>query len=543
MANNHWTNTKVEQLHGKSLYSLGNNLYVREKSGGRKYYVFIYRQRTGKRRGKKEEMTYGRTTKLDIKDAQQWAQQQNTLIADGYDPKIQKKVDRQTAEKVARTHMTFAEAMKEYIASKTDPKDPERWGEDCTNQMLRIEERILSFPPVEPNYGAISERIEFPSDRLKLSTSLVSDPDTILHAGGRILNVIKIEAPVMALRFRDLMKGTMAWAKKARCYSSTNPFDPALEDSEITTLAPIRHSSKPHPGWHHREMPRLYKLLFTAETDSANGGLWTTAQAAKATGRERYVILNDITSNPPRIPAVGRANVGKTSTYLVKPTDVAKRYEIKNPNAEPNFGVEHLALPLIRFLLLTAVRFSEANEMSFDEINWTARTWTIPAKRLTPAERRKPLRPGKTAIEHVVPLSPPAYDILKHRLAQKHKNNPLVFVHGPPLTGSDYHIGDPLTDACVRRHLRKATGDPFITIHSFRRNCRSFAKERGYSLEVRRMILGHATGNEVDGTYEGDAQCPEICRELLEAWAKYLGALPTSPNIRSLDEKRRASNA
>jgi integrase len=536
MANNDWTNTKVAKLSGKSLYSLGDNLCIREKSGGRKYYVFIYRQRTGKRRGKKEEMTYGRTTKLDIKDAQQWAQQQNTLIADGYDPKIQKKVDRQTEEKVARTRMTFAEAMREYIASKTDPKDPERWGEDGTKQMLGIEERILAFPPVEPNYGALSERIEFPSDRLKLSTSLVSDPDTILHAGARILNIIKIEAPVMALRFRDLMDGTMGWARRARCYQSSNPFN--KEDGEITTLAPIRHSSKPHPGWHHREMPRLYKLLCAAETNSGHDGWWTTAQAAKATGRERYVILNDIRYR--RIPAI-QADIGKTSTYLVKPADVAKRYEIKNPNAEPNFGVEHLALPLIRFLLLTAVRFSEANEMSFDEINWTARTWTIPAERLTPAGRRKPLRPGKTGIEHVVPLSPPAYDILKHRLAQRHKNNPLVFVHGPPLTGSDYHIGDPLTDACVRRHLRKATGDLFITIHSFRRNCRSWAKERGYSLEVRRMILGHATGNEVDGTYEGDAQCPEICRELLMAWAKYLGALP--PSVVSFAEKRRAINA
>jgi len=71
----------------------------------------------------------------------------------------------------------------------------------------------------------------------------------------------------------------------------------------------------------------LYKLLDAAETDSGHGGLWTTAQVAKATGRERYVILNDIRSG--RIPAVERANIGKTSTYLSKPVDVVKRYEIK----------------------------------------------------------------------------------------------------------------------------------------------------------------------------------------------------------------------
>jgi len=72
MANNHWTNTKVAQLHGKHLYSLGDNLCVREKSGGRKYYVFVYRQRVGDRRGKKVEMTFGPTAKLDIRAAQEW---------------------------------------------------------------------------------------------------------------------------------------------------------------------------------------------------------------------------------------------------------------------------------------------------------------------------------------------------------------------------------------------------------------------------------------------------------------------------------------
>src|SRR5262249_2446511 len=80
MANNDWTNTKVAKLSGKFLYSLGDNLCVREKSGGRKYYVFIYRKRLGKDRGKKAEMTRGRTTEVDIKEAQEWAQRQNKLI-------------------------------------------------------------------------------------------------------------------------------------------------------------------------------------------------------------------------------------------------------------------------------------------------------------------------------------------------------------------------------------------------------------------------------------------------------------------------------
>jgi integrase len=515
MPKNRFTNRKVAQLHGKSLYGLGNNLYVREKSGARKYFVFIYRQRIGNDRGKKVEMTFGPTAKLDIRDAEEWAQQQNALIAKGIDPRTHKIVEHQAAEKAARARKTFGQVAKEYIEGKTDPTDPKRWGDDCTKQMKQIRDRILETP---------------------LGKLLVTDPDAIQLAGADVLNSVAKEAPVMALRFRDLMFGAMDLARRQRCYQGANPF---ATDGDINQLAPIRHSSKPHPGWHHRELPRLYKLLCAAETDCGHDGLWTTAQAAKATGRERYVILNDIRYG--RIPPVERANIGKTSTYLLNPADVKKRYEIKNPNPEPNFGVEHLAIPLLRFLLLTAVRFSEANELPWDEINWSNRTWTIPAERT------------KKKIEHVVPLSPPAYEILGRQQARG-LDNRCVFVHGPSLTGSDYHVGEPLTDPCVRRHLRKATGDPFITIHSFRRNCRSWAKDRGYPLEIRRMILGHAVGNKVDGTYEADANCVEQCRRLLEDWANYLAGSPKSAKTRatlpkgSIDNivsisERRARNA
>jgi hypothetical protein len=325
---------------------------------------------------------------------------------------------------------------------------------------------------------------------------------------------------VMARRFRDFMFGTMQVAKQARCYQGDNPF---VKDGPIYTLAPIRHSAKPHPGWHHDEMPRLMKLLCAAETDCRHGGLWTTAETAKALGRDRYVVLNYIKKG--HLPAK-QTSYGKTCTYLIKPTDVAKAgFVIKNPNPEPNFGMEHLAIPVVRFLLLTAVRFSEANEMVWEEINWSARIWTIPAERT------------KMKIEHKVPLSPPAYEVLKRQRARG-VDSRYVFSRGPTLTGIDFHVGDPLTRESIISHLRKAIGDPFITIHSFPRNCRSWAKDRGYPMEIRRTILGHRVGNAVDGTYEVDAQCVEQCRELLEDWARYLTGRPSkSGNVVSRPSK------
>jgi len=145
-------------------------------------------------------------------------------------------------------------------------------------------------------------------------------------------------------------------------------------------------------------------------------------------------------------------------------------------------------------------------------------------------------------ITHVVPLSPLAYEILKRQQARA-IDSLLVFVHGPALTGSDYHVGEPLTDSCVRRHLRKATGDPFITIHSFRRNFGSWAKQHGCSLELRRTILGHAVGNKSDRTYEGDAEEIEGCREGLDKWAEYLAGPPKHRGRQQTEAAPRSKSA
>jgi len=267
-------------------------------------------------------------------------------------------------------------------------------------------------------------------------------------------------------------------------------------------------------------------LLVTAETDCGYGGLWTTAQAAKAIGRDRYSVLNAIKRG---LLSTKQANIGKTATYLIDPAELQKLYPITNPNAEPNFGEERLAIPLLRFLLLTSVRFSEANEMRWDEIRWIERVWIIPAERT------------KKGIEHVVPLSPPAYEILRRQQARG-IDSPYVFARGPSLTGVDFHLGEPLSSTCVRDHLRKISGDPFITVHSFRRNCRSWAKEKGYRLEIRRMLLGHAVGSRSDKTYEADAECVDLLRDLLEKWANFLNGPPPTDNVVSLPE-RRAANA
>jgi integrase len=505
MPNDHFTNRKVAELTGKRLHALGNNLYVRQKPDGRKYYVFVYRQRVGDRPGQKVEMAFGPTAKLDIRAAEEWAHQQNALIAKGIDPRAHKIKEKESQQHAALTRKTFTEVAEQYYAENTDPKNPKHWDEKTTTvQMGNIKKRILDHPT-------------------KIGDVLANNPELVQLKGAEIINSVAESAPVMALRFRDFLFGTMDLARDLRCYQGDNPFRP---DGPIKRMAPIHHTSKPRPGWHHKDAPRLMSLLRAAETDCGHDGLWTTAQAAKAIGRERFAVLNAIKAG---LLSAKQADYGKTATYLIDPAELQKLFPIVNSNAEPNFGEAHLALALLQFLLLTAVRFNEANHMVFDEIRWMERVWTIPAERT------------KKRIEHVVPLSPPAYEILKRQEARG-LDSPYVFARGPSLTGINFHFGKPLSGSCVLNHLHKASGDPFITQHSFRRNCRSWAKDRGYSIEIRKMILGHAVGNATDGTYEADAQCVDQCRKLLEEWANYLNGQPPSANVVSFTE-RRAINA
>ena len=423
MPNNHWTNRKVAELKGKTLYPLGNNLCVRaksRKSDARKYYVFIYRPRIGNRLGKKNELSFGRTDKLDIKDAQEWARKQLSLIAHKTDPKNHEKETWETAEKVALTHKTFREMTEIYVAKRTNPKDPKRWVPSTAEQMSRIKDRILATDIAEVHVDN-PELVQLKGVEIIKSVAARRLPTRGgAHTG-------REEAPVMAARFRDFLKGTMGQAKSLHCYSGENPFS---EEAGIDDLAPIPHTSKPHPGWHHRDLPRLYQLLLAAENECEHGGLWTTAQAAKAIGRDRAAVLGAISRG---LLSAKQANNGKTASYLIDPAELQKRYPIINPNAEPNFGEGRLALPLLRLIMLTGVRFSEANEMPRDEINWPDKIWIIPPDRT------------KKLIEHVIPLSPPAYEILRRQQARKIDSR-YVFARGPTLTGVDYHLGNPLTD-------------------------------------------------------------------------------------------------
>jgi integrase len=158
------------------------------------------------------------------------------------------------------------------------------------------------------------------------------------------------------------------------------------------------------------------------------------------------------------------------------------------------------AAKVVEFIALTAARTGEARFAMFEEIDYGARTWTIPAGRM------------KAGREHVVPLSDAAMAVVE--TMRQRATSPLMFEGGVN--------GRPVSDTAMTKALRLASPDKTATLHGLRSMFRDWAgEETDYAREIAEWSLAHQVGNAVERAYRrGDAL--EKRRQLLADWAKYL---------------------
>lgn len=154
----------------------------------------------------------------------------------------------------------------------------------------------------------------------------------------------------------------------------------------------------------------------------------------------------------------------------------------------------------VEFIALTAARTGEARGATFDEIDTTARTWTVPAARM------------KAGREHVVPLSDRAIAIVETMRQQATGD----FIFGGGVDGR------PISDTAMTKALRLASPDKTATLHGLRSMFRDWAgEETDVPREIAEWSLAHHVGNAVERAYRrGDAL--EKRRALMAAWATYL---------------------
>lgn len=159
---------------------------------------------------------------------------------------------------------------------------------------------------------------------------------------------------------------------------------------------------------------------------------------------------------------------------------------------------EGVAARALEFLILTAARTSEVTGARWNEIDWDARVWTVPAERM---------KAGKL---HRVPLSDRAIELLQK--LPREKGNAYIFAGGRKGTS----ISNMAMDA-VRRRMERED----FTVHGFRSTFRDWAAERtAYPNHVAEMALAHTIGNKVEAAYRrGDLF--EKRQRMMGEWADY----------------------
>jgi integrase len=189
-------------------------------------------------------------------------------------------------------------------------------------------------------------------------------------------------------------------------------------------------------------------------------------------------------------------------------------------------GRDGMGARALEFLSLTASRSQEVRGAAWDEIDFKAGIWTIPAARM------------KMDREHRVPLSDDAVALLG--AVPRHAGNPLVF---PAPRGGQ--LSDMTLSATMKRmHEDEVAADrtgfadraskrPAVP-HGLRSTFRDWVAERtNYPGDMAEVALAHKIGNAVEASYRrGDMI--EKRRAMMAAWADHLTGAPTAATVHVL---------
>jgi integrase len=150
---------------------------------------------------------------------------------------------------------------------------------------------------------------------------------------------------------------------------------------------------------------------------------------------------------------------------------------------------------LVRFLLLTAARRSEASRLTWDEVVGAA--WVLPP------DRNKVMHNSRAPTDLVRPLSPMALAVIE-KLPRIGKRGFVFTTNGQTPIGGFAKFKAQL-DALVLQELRKADPEakplPCWTLHDLRRTARSLMSRAGVSSDHAERCLGHVIGG-VEGIYD-----------------------------------------
>lgn len=154
---------------------------------------------------------------------------------------------------------------------------------------------------------------------------------------------------------------------------------------------------------------------------------------------------------------------------------------------------------VVEFIALTAARSNEARSMTWMEIDFAEKLWTIPAERM---------KAGKA---HEVPLTDRALQILKAQ--EQVRTSELVF--------EGEREGKPVSDTAMVKVFRTAgAGD--ATLHGLRSSLRDWAgDETDYPRDVAEAALAHTVKDKTEAAYRRGTALAKR-RAMMDEWETYL---------------------
>lgn len=201
-------------------------------------------------------------------------------------------------------------------------------------------------------------------------------------------------------------------------------------------------------------------------------------------------------------PFVGiRAARERTRARVLTDDEIRRLWAATAPGAE---RIEPSTRMALRLLLLTGARASEVCAASWSEFRTDDAEWTIPALRT------------KNGIEHTVPLSAPALEIIAE--AEAMRAGPWLL----PAPGREGHV---TPSGCIQALQQRILGDD-VVVHDLRRTVATGLQRLGIRLEVTESVLGHVGGSRagVVGIYQRH-DWHEEKRMALDAWASHIERL------------------
>jgi len=172
----------------------------------------------------------------------------------------------------------------------------------------------------------------------------------------------------------------------------------------------------------------------------------------------------------------------------------------------------------LEVLILTATRTSEVTGALWQEIDFDAGVWAIPADRM------------KADKEHSIPLSSRALEIIQQ--LYEVRTSEYIFQGG--------RVGKGLSNAAMDKLLQVSMKYD-VTVHGFRSTFRDWtAEETTYPNELCEMAMAHTIKNQAEAAYRrGDMLKKRM--QLMEDWQKYIEQEPVTAKVISIKTATNAS--